>query len=158
MTIIEVLNDFDDKLKGSIKSQLDSKGITASGATKESLRSEIAPFKDTLFGRGFFSSVDFGRGAYKDGEDSGLYDKILAWVELRKYGINFEDEEEKESIASAIYTRMQESGSYKFRNKDKQTDVIESSINATLPGLLRQLTGVYVENIRDVIADYKKGL
>ena len=158
MTLREAIAQFDNSLQTELKNGLVSSGVQASGETAKSLRSESSNDRYTLFGRGFFSSVDFGRGKYKGGPPGGFLQKLTAWVELRKYGITFENEKQKMGIAWAIYTKIQQSGSLKHRDTGKRTNIIRVAIDKSLPGLINSLQGVTVQSIRDIVRDYKKNV
>jgi len=158
MTIKEVLTAFDKRIKAEIVSGLDAKGITASGATARSLRGQIQKERYTLFGREFFLSVDFGRGPYRGGPPSEMWATLYEWVGYKKYGITYGNDKERKSITWAIYNKMQRDGSFKFRNKDKRTQVVETAIQKSLPTVTAALANFYTANVRDIVTEFKKGV
>ena len=53
------LDAFDRKLIDDLKASLDSSGSTASGRTKDSLRSEVTENRYKLFGRAYIGALEY---------------------------------------------------------------------------------------------------
>ena len=87
------------------------------------------------------TAIDYGNKI----NSGGLWGAIYEWLELKKYGINYQTDQEKKGIAFAISKTIAKKGSYKHRNKSKRTKIIESAIKKTLPSLLADLTKIQVE-------------
>jgi len=148
MTNQEAFLKFRDNLIKAIIANPDYKKAKAFGNFEDFIKSaqsyNVSNTKFTQFGTNYTIEIDKGRGKNKI-NSGGLLGAIYEWLELKKYGINYSDDKERESIAYAITKTIAKKGSFKHRNKSKRTQIIDSSIRKTLPGLLADLTKVQVE-------------
>ena len=123
----QIFQSIDKKLKADIRKGFQEKNINASGNASRSLRSEITDKKYTLFGVDYIDAAEVGRGRNRS-STGGLFQGVYQWLQYKKYGIRYSDDKERRSIAFAIMKTIAESGSYKFRNPAKRTNIIETSI------------------------------
>jgi hypothetical protein len=72
-------------------------------------------------------------------KSGGLVDAIYEWLQYKKYGITYNNDEERLGIAIAISKSMSKDGSYKRKNKDKRTTIIKDSIGKAKPTLFKAL-------------------
>ncbi|NQZ65435.1 hypothetical protein [Crocosphaera sp.] len=134
----QIFKDIDSKLKSDIRKGFTQNNINASGNASKSLRSEITNTKYTLFGASYIEESEKGRGRNQS-NTGGLFQGIYQWLQFKKYGITYSDDKEKRSIAFAIMKKTAKSGSFKFRNTSKRTNVIETAIEDTTKTLRQKL-------------------
>jgi hypothetical protein len=129
------LDAFDRKLIDDLKASLDASGSTASGRTKDSLRSEISENRYKLFGRAYIGALEFGRKPTSGGGDGSLKTTILQWIKDKgitpKSGT---EEKDYKSMAYAITRKIHQSGTLLFRTgrnyqgQSKPTQIINGVI------------------------------
>lgn len=90
-------------------------------------------------GTEYTREIDRGRMAGKLPPVQNLYD----WLGYKKYGLTYETDAERWSLAWAIAKTMAKQGGYKFRNVDKRTEIIDKALQATLPSLQSRLEREY---------------
>ncbi|MCH2216601.1 MAG: hypothetical protein MK076_00740 [Flavobacteriales bacterium] len=148
MTNAEAFLKFRANLIEAILSNPDYKDAKAFGEFEAFIKSaksyKITDNSFVQFGTNYTIEIDKGRGKNKI-NSGGLWGAIYEWLELKKYGINYQTDQEKKGIAFAISKTIAKKGSYKHRNKSKRTKIIESAIKKTLPSLLADLTKIQVE-------------
>ena len=70
--------------------------LRATGSTEESIRSEVTPTSLSLFGRGFFSTLETGRGPRKSSQPGDFQDNMLAYMRARGIGSGLSDKKKKQ--------------------------------------------------------------
>lgn len=148
----EVFQFFNRQLVAALRSELERQGVRASGAAGNSLRPEYSPKRYRLLGAKHWEYIDAGRGSTRSpGDRQERIRRLFNWVGLKKYGIDFRTSSEQLSIAYAIAKVQDRKGSFRFRNPGARTNVVEASLQATLPGLRQKLLQVTSERIRSNI-------
>lgn len=148
---IELVKSFGDTLLSDMKTSLDVNGSTASGATKDSLRTEITPNRFKLFGRGFIGALETGRKRTSADGDGGLYKKIRQWIDdkgIIAQGIS------RDSLAYVITRKIHQEGDLlhrtgsNYQGKASPTGIILGVIN---DGRIKELSkGLLFEAVQTV--------
>ncbi len=155
------LDAFDRKLIDDLKASLDASGSTASGRTKDSLRSEISENRYKLFGRGYIGALEYGRKPTKGGGSGALLPAIEQWIKDKgitpKSGT---DEKDYKSLAFAITRKIHQQGTLLFRTgvnyqgKSKPTQIIngviqDGRINSLTESILLHIKQQVITELRD---------
>lgn len=149
------LDAFDRKLIDDLKASLDASGSTASGRTKDSIRSEISENRYKLFGRGYIGALEYGRKPTKGSGDGQLFKAIEQWIKDK--GITpKEGTEEKhyKSLAFAITKKIHESGTLLFstgvnyQGQSKPTQIINGVIQ---DGRIKSLTESILLHVKEQV-------
>ena len=143
---IELINRFGKKLIEDTKQSLDANGSTASGKTKESLRSELTPTSFKFYGRAFINTLEVGRRPTSADGDGSLKKAIRQWIDdkgIIANGIS------RDSLAFLIARKIHREGDLlfngaNFQGKTKPTQIIYGVIN---DGRLNQLKQSLLFNV-----------
>lgn len=149
------LDAFDRKLIDDLKASLDASGSTASGRTKDSLRSEVTENRYKLFGRGYIGALEFGRKPTKESGSGDLLPAIEQWIKdkgiVPKEGT---DEKHYKSMAYAITKSIHKYGDYlnrekvSYYGKPKPTQIINGVIQ---DGRIKSLTESILLHIKQQV-------
>ena len=137
---------FDKRLQSEIRTGLRASGVVASGKSSRELRSEIGNTKYKLFGVDYYQEIDKGRGPNRT-NSGGLRAGIYEWLQYKKYGFNWKDDKERASLSFAISRSIAKKGSFKHRNKGRQTKIFNTAIEKSLPLLGAELAKQRAEEI-----------
>ena len=100
-------------------------------------------------GTEYTKEIDAGRSRGKIPPVQNIYD----WLGLKKYGINYANDQQRTSIAWAIAKTMAKDGSYKRRTPSARTKITETAIKNSLPTLREALALNAEANIRSRVLD-----
>jgi hypothetical protein len=129
----KTLEEFDKKLISDLRKSLDAAGTTASGKTKESLKSDITLDSYKLYGRKFIFGLEYGRKPTSGGGNGSLKGIILKWINAK--GIIPKDKISKNTLAFLIARKIHREGdllhrtNQNYRKMNKPTGIINSVIN-----------------------------
>ena len=156
----DVFISYNAALNNAILFHPDFPKITASGNMKRTVLDNSNVIATDKFYQkkvaAYYTPIDKGRGKTVS-KTGGLWQAIYDWLQYKKYGLTWTTDNERKSIAHAIVTNISKRGSYKFRNKSKQTDIFESAIQSTLPTLFKNIVTQKEISVRtQVIKAYKK--
>lgn len=99
------------------------RGVKASGLSAASLVvSETERGAVLIDGAGYFEFQDFGRGAGKPSPVQKIYD----WLQYKKYGLTYENDKQRLSLAFAISRNHAKQGSRFFK---KNTFILQQSLS-----------------------------
>lgn len=144
-----ILQDYLDQMKQDIIALQSSLGLKASGKSANSLEVNVSEKRGQLIDKsGSFEFQEYGRGLTKS-TTSGtptLREEIYDWLQYKKYGISYANDEERVSLSYAISKSIHSKGTYTFR-MNKQTGVLskvitEQSINSLKQALGEQYKGL----------------
>jgi len=160
MSVFDALMSYNERVNQDIVTNPDFIETIASGRARDSVLEEnnvsIKESNDkTIFQKkavSYLTATDTGRQANIN-NSGGLYDGIFEWLKYKKYGIDYDSEEERKSIAYAITTKIAKEGSYKYRNIDKRTKVVLDAVNGNIPRLLVDLGTSKKVEIQDNISE-----
>lgn len=160
MSVFNALMSYNERVNQDIVTNPDFIETIASGRARDSVLDENnVSIKEssgkTIFQKkavSYLTATDTGRQANIN-NSGGLYDGIFEWLKYKKYGIDYDSEEERKSIAYAITTKIAKEGSYKYRNIDKRTKVVLDAVNGNIPRLLVDLGTSKKVEIQDNISD-----
>ena len=160
MSVFDALMSYNERVNQDIVTNPDFMETIASGRARDSVLEEnnvsIKESNDkTIFQKkavSYLTATDTGRQANIN-NSGGLYDGIFEWLKYKKYGIDYDSEEERKSIAYAITTKIAKEGSYKYRNIDKRTKVVLDAVNGNIPRLLVDLGTSKKVEIQDNISE-----
>ena len=140
MDFKEAFKVFRAKLIEELFKQEAYKAVRAFGTFESYVRSdesaEISNERYTQFGTSYTTAMDVG---VPKGTVSNVND-LFEWVKLRKYGIKFTSDAQAYSIAEAIAKAHMEKGSFKRRNADARTSIIDTAIKNSTPTLYEAIT------------------
>jgi len=160
MSVFDALMSYNERVNQDIVTNPDFIETIASGRARDSVLEENnVSIKEssgkTIFQKkavSYLTATDTGRQANIN-NSGGLYDGIFEWLKYKKYGIDYDSEEERKSIAYAITTKIAKEGSYKYRNIDKRTKVVLDAVNGNIPRLLVDLGTSKKVEIQDNISE-----
>jgi hypothetical protein len=119
------LNNFMERRRALIMRLQEAKGLKASGLSAKLLyvKSNKNVF-DLVDSAGYFEFQEFGRA------DGGQppFKKIYEWLEYKKYGLKYDNDEERVSLAWAIAKKIKKKGTHTYM-KGRDTGVISEAIN-----------------------------
>ena len=147
----DIFQDFDKELKLQIKKGFADNNINASGRASNSLRSDITETSYTLYGAEHILYIDKGRGA--GGIPRNFVGILMVW--LKDKGLSVDEKTDKRR-AYLTAKKIKEEGSSKRRGSRPETQVIESSLNNTLPALFSKLASKRAEQYKSEVLDYFK--
>lgn len=151
-----IMQQFFDELKKDVANNIDAKGLTASGATKASLRVEVGNNFGVLFGASHIEALEIGRGKTKSsggGTGKSLREQIYEWLAFKKYGLNWKDEKERKSLSFAISTNIHKKGTLIHRS-GKYTGVLSEIImKERINSLHSKISEFYMFNISTQLKD-----
>lgn len=130
-----------------------SKNLKASGRSAEMLRIDQDGNTFSLIdGAGYFEQQEKGK---KPGATP--FQVIYEWLKLKKYGIDYKNDKQRERIAYAILANHRKYGSYIYRRK-RVTGVLSEVINnAILDRIMGDLAGAAsTEILSDVLDVFRK--
>lgn len=101
----------------------------------------------TQYGPPYSWSIDKGiapTGRIDRKQVADIYD----WLALKKYGLDWKTTKERSRIALRIAGKIAGIGSYKFRNKTEQTNIIGDAVMQSVPALESNLTKAFTFQIK----------
>jgi hypothetical protein len=141
MEAIDIIYEFVKGLQPDIIAKQEAKGLTASGASAESLRTDQIDERTVqlIDGSGSFQFQDSpGRGPTTGGaSDIPLHKRIYDWLLYKKYGLEWFNEADRESLSYAIANKIHKKGNY-IHIKGKRTGVVRDVITDQRLTLLRE--------------------
>ena len=147
----EIFEKYDKELKAEIRKGFKDKGINASGRAANSLRADITETSYTLYGAEHILYIDKGRGA--GGIPRNFHSVLLQW--LKDKGLSTNEKEDRKR-AGAIAYNIRTKGSSKRRGSRPETQVIEDSLNDTLPDLFKALASERAKEYKSEVLKYLK--
>lgn len=157
---LDLIKAFLEEEKQAVVDAQILRGIRATGASADLLRTgEIANGGQLIDGSGRMIFQEIGRGPTK-GDSSGsgsLKDQIFIWLELKKYGLNWSNDKQRDQLAWAIANKIHRRGTYTFI-KGKPTGVLSDNINERrIELLMEKFTKKYSDKITsDIIGIFKR--
>lgn len=136
----EIAVQFLNGIQAEIVNKHEALGQKASGETIQALRVEPTEKGGILFGPEHLFALETGRGPTKGGGAGGgqsLQSRIFDWLQFKKYGINYENTQERKSISFAIAKTIHEKGTKLFRDRANSgllTDIITANRLAAMTG------------------------
>lgn len=122
-TDAQLIREFLDTLRKEIIAAQKNKGLTASGKSAELLAVEATDgYGELIDGSGSFVYQEYGRGAGKQPPFLPV-GVIYEWLKYSKYGLTYQDDKERKSLAFAISRKIAKQGTFTHRQK-KQTGVL----------------------------------
>ena len=145
----EIFELYDKDLKRTIKKGFVDKNINASGRASNSLRADITETSYTLYGAEYIKYIDKGRG--RGGVPKNFIETLLQW--LKDKGLSTNEKEDKRRAGGIAYN-IRTKGSSKRRGSRPETQVIEDSLNDTLPQLFNQLASERAKDYKSEVLKY----
>jgi len=93
----------------------------------------------------YTTAMDVGR------KGATLRSDIYEWLALRKYGLDWQKESERKSLAFLIARKIEREGSWKNRKPDQRTKIIETAIDKATPTLFDALLSYEKANINSQV-------
>lgn len=123
-----------EQLRDEIRQAINTMGLRASGATQRSLRVEVSSNEVALWGRKFFSSLQYGSRSWSGTTGvrcsfNAFRSIISAWAAAK--GLNFGQHKEHERVIGAIAATIIRQGSRLFRAHGYQ-DVYDTLIQQAI--------------------------
>lgn len=153
-TIAEALERYNEAINASIFANPDFAKASASGNFGNFIRSQASTQTAvaegqtvfTKYGTSYTTALDYGTPPRAGGSLNDVLNSadatlkgIYEWLQYKKYGIEYDSQQQRQRLAVNIASKIAVKGSYKYRNKGKQTAIIETALDASLPVLLEQL-------------------
>lgn len=157
---LDLIKTFLEEEKQAVIDAQILRGIRATGESAGMLRTgEIANGGQLIDGSGRMIFQEIGRGPSK-GDSSGsgsLKDQIYIWLELKKYGLNWSNDKQRDQLAWSIANKIHRRGTYTFI-KGKPTGVLSDSINERrIELLMEKFTKKYSDKVTsDIIGIFKR--
>jgi hypothetical protein len=145
---LELIRLFLEKAREDVISLQAKKGLKASGESAEGLRVEMDNTGGKLVdGSGYFEYQEAGRGATKSAGTEPLSKKIYAWLAYKKYGLRYDNDKERKSLAFVIARKIHRKGTYTYI-KGTVTGVLSEAIRKEeVEGLVKTLSRRYLTKI-----------
>ena len=145
MTRKEAWEIFNKELTANILKQQAMQKAEASGNFRAFIESDASIFalednRFTKLGTEYTKEIDVGRSPGK----LPPIQPIKEWVDLKKYGISFANDRERDSIAWGIAKKMAKKGGYKRRNTSKRTNIFANAISESMPTLSKLLAESFI--------------
>ena len=130
------LNNFMERRRALIMRLQEAKGLKASGLSARLLHIRSSGnVYDLVDSAGYFEFQEFGRGPGK----APSFKKIYDWLQFKKYGLNYENEKERVSLAWAIVKKIKKLGTRTHTTR-RPTGVLEEAISReATQGLIREI-------------------
>lgn len=156
--IINIIESTLNKIVSEISSNLDSTGTTASGRTKKSLEVVMRDNGGQILGRSYFQGVEKGRPGgrvpynFRDIIkqwiiDKGLSVRMIPYLTDRPHKYSVE-ERSLNIMAGYIAHTIRERGTRLYRDGGRE-DIYTNVIDSALDSLMRQVSIIITEDIRD---------
>jgi len=141
---VELIRLFLEKAREDIVNLQAKKGIRASGDSAEGLRVEVTSTGGKLVdGSGYFEYQERGRGAGKPPPSKLIYE----WLAYNKYGLRYENDKERRSLAYVIARKIGRKGTA-THIKGTVTGVLSEAIRKEeVEGLVKTLSRRYLAKI-----------
>lgn len=149
-----LLANFMAKRKELLMQKQISKGLKTSGKSAELLRTEAEGNTSKLIdGTGSFEFQEFGRAPGSPPPFQALYD----WLEFQKYGIHYENDDQRKGIAYALQKKIAEKGTHTYIT-GSPTGVLTEALNQeVLDELMVALANKKTKEIKsDVLRIFKQ--
>lgn len=145
---LEIIRLFLQKAKEDIVDLQAKKGLKASGESAEALRVDMTATGGKLVdGSGYFEYQERGRGVTKSAGTEPLSKRIYAWLAYKKYGLNYDNDKQRKSLAFAIARKIHKKGTYTYI-KGTVTGVLSEAIRKEeVEGLVKTLSRRYLAKI-----------
>lgn len=129
-----ILSEELNTLKDVIARNLDEKGISASGKTRDSLEAIAEGTGGTLYGRGFFAVTETGRKGGK--VPKGFRLVIEQWAKDK--GISFDSPRDLKSFSYFVARKIAREGTKQFR-EGRRTDVYTEATDIAAKNIANRL-------------------
>jgi hypothetical protein len=127
----DIIKSFLESIREDLARSQDEKGLKASG---KSMANTYVFMKSSKVGQ-IIDGLDVfkyqetpGRGPTKNTGDGKLVDIIYEWLQYKKYGLAWNTEKQRKSLAWAITNKIHKKGTY-IHIKSKRTNVVTDAIN-----------------------------
>jgi len=90
---------------------------------------EISDDRFIQYGTPYTTALDVGR------KGATLRSDIYEWLALRKYGLDWQKDSQRKSLAFLIARKIEREGSWKNRKPDQRTKIFETAIDKATPTL-----------------------
>lgn len=100
---------------------------------KSDASAEITDDRFVQYGTPYTTALDVGR------KGATLRSDIYDWLALKKYGLDWQKDSERKSLAFLIARKIEKEGSWKMRKPDQRTQIIETAIKNATPTLFDAL-------------------
>jgi hypothetical protein len=108
---------------------------------------EVTPqqTKFTKYGTPYTDAIDKGT---PPSTRSGLEKDLYEWLVYEKYGLRWNTENQRKSLAKYLSNKIQKFGTFKYRNPTKQTAIIADALEASKPTLFDLLNRANIEEVQ----------
>ena len=121
-------------------------GVRASGKSARSLRPiPVGQYSAELRGAAYFQQQEEGRAPGKFPPINEIYD----WLAYRKYGITYDDDKQRRSIAYLIARKIAQEGTHTYRTRQNK-NIIGEAIRSR-QGILRELAGIVGREVKQTV-------
>jgi hypothetical protein len=128
----------------SIKANPETSVIRASGSFEKSIENPAnVEIKGGTFRKYTVPYAPYIDSGVPKGTDTPVQD-LYDWLAYRKYDLNYKTDAARWSIAHAIAKNHKENGSYKFRNPDERSRIIDKALKDARPVLDRNVQDAFV--------------
>lgn len=130
-----------------IKRNIDRKDVSASGNLSRSLRILSRRNSAKLFAASYYDYVEYGVGPTGNFK---AYPFVYEWLQYQKYGLRWQTESERRSLAYLITRKRAELGSYQYR-QGRPADIAITPIESAKQRIRQAMTDEYKANFTDTI-------
>ena len=130
--------DFNRKTKGNEGANASGNfaGFIMKNPDRQTIESTPERIKLTKYGTDYTTSIDKGT---PPGSRPGLERDLYEWLVYEKYGLQWETERQRKSLAKGLAYRIQTFGSFKHRNPSERTNIIQNALDKAYPVLMQGL-------------------
>lgn len=128
----------EDVLRGAVEK------VSATGETKKSIHSTVNPDGFTLLARGFFETMETGRGPRKGTEKAEFEGRMLKWMAARGIGAGLTDKKKKQ-LARFFTLRINRDGDK--THKQGGREVYSKELGAFIDQAIKEVTKEFVSEI-----------
>lgn len=124
--------------------------FSATGKTVASIHSVVSENRLQIFARGFFESLETGRGPRKSSSKSGFEDSMLEWMRARGIGADLPEKKRKQ-LARFFTWRANKEGDKTFQTGGRQvySDALEKYVAELMGVLSKEFAKEFVISLRN---------
>lgn len=160
-----VLKDWAESLIGRIRGNMESEGVNATGGTSRSLESRITDDGVEVLAAPFFAErTEIGSTPWSRGfPGRGFQESIKEWIEAKGIAASLgvgeggKGSRTLDDAAWATAVRIAKSGSSKYRDASKRTDVFSTVTDEAVKDLMERMAVAMAQRAGGVLDDAIRG-
>lgn len=155
-TIEQALFGYNSRLVNEILGNPDFVEATASGrfadfinsAESVEIEKTATGYRFVKYGTDYTTALDKGT---TPGGREGLERDIYEWLQYKKYGLEWDTEQERQALAIRLTDKIEGWGSFKYRTPLMQTTIIADALRNAEPLLFELLNSAHVAQTQIIV-------